>query len=72
MWKDVSELLTVRFGVDIIEILLLLCCGWFADIPDKQIFFVVAAEPAEKRGKGLLITGLLRSTRTHRCIPADI
>lgn len=67
-----SELLTVRFGVNIIEILLLLCCGWFADIPDKHIFFVVAAEPADKRGRGLLITGLLRSTSTHKCIPADI
>lgn len=62
----------MRFGVNIIEILLLLCCGQFTNIPNKQVFFVVTAEPADKGGKGLLITELLRRITTHNCIPADI
>lgn len=48
----------MRFGVNIIQILLLLCCSRFTNIPNKQVFFVVAAEPANKGGRGLLITGL--------------
>lgn len=62
----------MRFGVNIIEILLLLCCSQFTNIPNKQIFFVATAEPADKGGRGLLITGLLRSVTIHNCIQADI
>lgn len=62
----------MRFGVNIIEILLLLCCGQFTNIPNKQVFFVVTTEPADKGGRGLLITGLFGRIITHNCIPADI
>lgn len=37
--------LTLRFGVIVVEVLFSLCCVELAHISDKQILFVVTAEP---------------------------
>lgn len=37
--------LTLRFGVIVVEVLFPLCGGELTNISNKQIFFVVAAEP---------------------------
>lgn len=55
----------MRFGGNIIKILLLLCCGQFTNILNKQLFFVVTAEPADKGGRSMLITGLFKEA-LHR------
>lgn len=45
--------LTLRFGVIVVEVLFPLCCGKRTHIFNKQVFFVVTAEPVktEKAGK---------------------
>lgn len=59
----------MRFGGDVIEILLLLCCGQFTNIPDKQVFLIVTAESAGKGGRGWLTTGLYEpEVHTSRCL----
>lgn len=37
--------LTLRFSVIVVEVFFPLCCGEFTHISNKQIFFVVTAEP---------------------------